>query len=143
MEKLISFNDMQKMKKIHTNSFSLPQYSTRIKGLPPLLKTLNFEREVLDIRLNLGIVELATNKTFCIENTGEQDGWKNVRVVGVHRNHSDLVLCGVAGQTFVIREGDIGRPRSCAIFLVVCNDFYTIILPHTHATKRYLSSTKG
>jgi hypothetical protein len=35
-----------------------------------LLKTL--KGEVLDIRLNLGIVELATNKTFCIENTGEQ-----------------------------------------------------------------------
>ena len=29
----------------------------------------HLEREVLDIRLNLGIVELATNKTFCIENT--------------------------------------------------------------------------
>jgi hypothetical protein len=76
---------------------------------------------VLDIRLNLGIVELATNKTFCIENSGEQvlgenlqDGWKNVRVVGVHNN---FVLCDVANQTFVIREGDIGR--SCAISLVV------------------------
>ena len=29
----------------------------------------HLEREVLDIKLNLGIVELATNKTFCIENT--------------------------------------------------------------------------
>ena len=27
----------------------------------------DFEREVLEIRLNLGIVEPATNKTFCIE----------------------------------------------------------------------------
>jgi hypothetical protein len=29
----------------------------------------DLEREVLDIRLNLSIVEFATNKTFCIENT--------------------------------------------------------------------------
>jgi hypothetical protein len=68
---------------------------------------------VLDIRLNLGIVELVTNKTFRIENAEEQvlgenllDRWRNVCVVGVH---SDLVLCGVADQTFIMREGDIGR----------------------------------
>ena len=68
---------------------------------------------MLDVRLNLGIVELATNKMFCIENTRDQvlgenilDRWINVRVVGVH---SHLVLCDVANQTFVVREGDIGR----------------------------------
>ena len=41
------------------------------------------EGEVLDIRLDLGVTELATNKTLRVE-----DG-----VVGVHR---DLVLCGIA-----------------------------------------------
>ena len=29
----------------------------------------DLEREVLDIRLNLHIVELATNETFCVEDT--------------------------------------------------------------------------
>jgi hypothetical protein len=41
----------------------------------------------------------------------------NVRVLEVH---IDLVLCGVADQTFVVREGEIGS--NCAISLVVCND---------------------
>ena len=62
----------------------------------------------------------------------------NVRVMGVH---GDLVFCSIANQTFIVREGDIGR--SCAISLIVCNDFYTIILPYTHATKGYISTTKG
>jgi CRISPR/Cas system-associated endoribonuclease Cas2 len=51
------------IKEIHTNYFSWPQYSTYLSSLV---------REVLDIRLKLGIVELATNKTFCIENTRDQ-----------------------------------------------------------------------
>ena len=37
--------------------------------MPCLLKTLKVEMEVLEIRLNLGIVEVATNNTFCIEVT--------------------------------------------------------------------------
>ena len=98
----------------------------------------HLEREVLDIRLNLGIVELATNKTFSIEDTRIQililsenmKRYIDVRIKGVH---GELVLCSIANQTFVVSEGDIGR--SYAISLVVCNDFYTIILPHTHATK--------
>jgi hypothetical protein len=57
------------------------------------------------------------------------------------RVHSDLVLCGVADQTFVVGERNIRGGG--AISLVICNDFYTIILPHTHATKRYISTMKG
>ena len=57
----------------------------------------------------------------------------DVRVVGVH---GGMFLCGVADQTFVVKKGDIGR--SCAISFVVCNDFYMIVLPHTHATKGYI-----
>jgi hypothetical protein len=30
----------------------------------------DLEGEVLEVGLNFGIIELATNKTFCIENTG-------------------------------------------------------------------------
>jgi hypothetical protein len=65
---------------------------------------------VLEIRLNLGIVELATNKTFCVKDTKIQvldEKIKreiDVRVVGVH---GDLVLCSIADQTLVVREGDI------------------------------------
>ena len=98
---------------------------------------------MLQIRLNLGIVELATNKTFGIKDAGIQIlGEKikrriNLRVMGVH---GDLVLCGIANQTFVVRERYIRR--SCAISLIVRNDFYTIILPHTHATKGYISTMK-
>jgi hypothetical protein len=85
---------------------------------------VDLEREVFEIRLNLGVFELATNKTFGIKDTRIQilDEKKkrqiNVHVMGVHGN---LILCGIADQTFVVREGDIGR--SCAISLVVCNDF--------------------
>ena len=102
------------------------------------------EWEVLKIRLNLGIVELATNKTFCIKDTkihvlGEKLVMRRIdlRVVRVHGN---LVLCGIADQTFNVGKEDVGR--SCAISLVVCNDFCTIILPHTHTTKGYISTTE-
>ena len=61
----------------------------------------------------------------------------DLRIVRVHGN---LVLRGIANQTFVVGEGDIGR--GCAISLVVCNDFYTIILPHTHATKVNISTVE-
>ena len=51
--------------------------------------------------------------------------------------HGDLTLCGIANQMFVIGERDIGW--SCAISLIVRNDFYKIILPHTHTTKKNLN----
>jgi hypothetical protein len=98
--------------------------------------------EMLEIRLNLGIVELATNKMFCVKDTriqvlGEKIKREiDVRVMGVH---GDLVLCGIADQTFIVREGD--RKELCD-FLGRCNDFYTIILPHTQATKGYISTMK-
>ena len=95
------------------------------------------EWKVLKIRLNFGIVEFATDKTFYVKDTiiqvlGETNKEKEIdqRVVRVHGN---LVLCGITDQTLIIGEGDVGR--SCSISLVVCNDFYTIILPYTHATK--------
>ena len=52
------------------------------------------EGEVLDIGLNLGVAELASNETLRVE-----DG-----VVGVHR---DLVLGGITDQTLGVGEGDI------------------------------------
>ena len=84
----------------------------------------DLEREVLEVRLNLGIIELATNKTLCIKNTRDQvlgeniqNKWINIHVVGIH---GGLVFCSIANQMFVVREGDIGR--SCTVSLVVCND---------------------
>ena len=97
------------------------------------------EREMLQIRLNFGIVELATNKTFGIKDAGIKLLDKKIKRqidVRVNRVHGDLVLCGIANQTFIVREGYIRR--GCAISLIVRNDFYTIILPHTHATKGYI-----
>ena len=60
-----------------------------------------------------------------------------VNDVRVMRVHGDLVLCGIANETLVVGEGDIRR--GCAVSLVVCNDFYTIILPHTNATRKEMS----
>jgi hypothetical protein len=60
----------------------------------------------------------------------------NVRVIGVH---GDLVLCSITNKTLVVGERDIRR--SCAVSLVVGNDFYTIILPHTNATGKKDIST--
>ena len=48
--------------------------------------------------------------------------------------HGDLVLCSIANQAFAVGERDIGG--SCAISLIICNNFYTIILPHTHTTSK-------
>ena len=42
-------------------------FQTNIGITCPALK--NLEREVIEIRLNLSIVLLATNKMFCIEDT--------------------------------------------------------------------------
>ena len=80
----------------------------------------NGEREVLDIGLDLGVVELATDETLRVK-----DG-----VVGVHR---DLVLGGISDQTLVVGEGDIRRGGS--VTLVVGNDFNTVVLPDTDATE--------
>jgi hypothetical protein len=95
---------------------------------------------VLDVRLDLDIVELATNETFCVKNTSRTSGigiYKTtlvyVRVVGVHGN---LILCGITDKTFIVRKGDVGR--RCAISLVVCDDLYTIILPNTNTTKGHM-----
>ena len=52
------------------------------------------EGEVLDIRLNLGVTELATNETLRVED-------------GVVRVHRDLVLRGITDETLGVREGDI------------------------------------
>lgn len=94
---------------------------------------------MLHIGLNLRIIELATNETLGVEHP-ESDVNKrhwiskanlHIRVVGVHRG---LVLGGVADETLVLREGDIGRGRS--ITLVVGDDFDTVVLPHTDAAAK-------
>ena len=58
------------------------------------------------------------------------------------RVHGDLIFCGVTDKTLIFGERNIGW--SGAVSLVVCNDFNTIILPHTHATERIeMSRLKG
>lgn len=56
----------------------------------------NLEREVLHVRLDLGIVELEADEALRVK----------YGVDGVHR---DLVLRGVADKAPGIGEGDIGR----------------------------------
>lgn len=55
---------------------------------------------------------------------------ENSRVDWVHR---DLVFSGIADESFGIGEGNVGWGRPVA--LVVGDDLYTIILPHTDATR--------
>lgn len=47
-------------------------------------------------------------------------------VMGVQ---GDLILCSVTDETLSVRERDIGW--RCPVSLIVCDDFYTIILPDT------------
>ena len=50
----------------------------------------------------------------------------DLRVLAVH---GDFVLCGITDKMLSVRERDIRR--GCAVSLIVCDDFYTIVLPHT------------
>ena len=78
----------------------------------------DLEGEVLHVRLDLRVLELASDKTLGVED----------RVVGVHR---DLVLGRITDQTLVVGERDVGWCR--AVTLVVGDDLYAIILPDTNA----------
>ena len=77
---------------------------------------LDLERPVLQVRLHLGGVELATDKTLGVEH-------------GVGSVHGNLVLGGIADQTLSVVECDIGRGGT--VTLVVGNDLHTIVLPHS------------
>jgi hypothetical protein len=61
---LIRFNTKCKRWDTYRCLFLATVFNTYI-GFATLTEAL--EREVLEIRLNLGIVELATNKMFCIK----------------------------------------------------------------------------
>lgn len=76
---------------------------------------------MLHVGLNLGIVEFSANKTLSIKD-------------GVGWVHGDLVLSCVTDQTLGVGEGDEGR--SCAVALVVGNDFDSVISKDTHAGVR-------
>ena len=78
------------------------------------------EGEVLKIRLNLCICKLATNKTLGIE-------------YSVPWVHSDLILCSITDETLRVGESDIRG--SCAVTLVVGDDFNTIVLPYTDTSE--------
>jgi hypothetical protein len=85
----------------------LPTVSDFDDGLPILGDY--FEGEVLDVRLDCGIIILAADKALGIE----------YGVVGVHR---DLVLCSISDETPRVVESNIGG--SCSVSLVVGNDFW-------------------
>ena len=79
----------------------------------------DLEREVLEIRLIFGIVELATSKIFCIEDTRihvlilSKNMKRKARIMGVH---DDLVLCSIADQTIGVREGVV--QFSCSFAMI-------------------------
>ena len=81
----------------------------------------DLEGEVLHVRLDLCVLELAADETLRVE-----DG-----VVWVHR---DLVLGGIADQPLVVREGHIRG--CCPVTLVVGNDFDTVVLPDTDTSAK-------
>ena len=88
----------------------------------------DLEREVLHVRLNLCIIELAPDEPL-----GVEDG-----VVGVH---GDLVLGSVTNQSLTLAEGDIGGGGT--VTLVVGNNFNTVILPDTDTTVEEKMSVKS
>ena len=78
----------------------------------------DFERPVLDVLLDCGIVQLATDKSLGIEN-------------GVVRIHGRLILRGVTDQTLRLGESNPGGCGSVA--LIVGNNFDALILPDSDA----------
>ncbi len=75
-------------------------------GLCGLVKDL--EREVLEIRLHFGIIELATDKTFRVEDTSGRSESNDI-VIRLHQVHT---CCGDSS-----RLGSSRRRRSDAHFL--------------------------
>jgi hypothetical protein len=99
----------------------------------------DFEREVLDIGLNLSIFESATDETLGVENTVKKTIGVNqnrrrrtdkarIRVMWVHGN---LILRGITDQPLVVAESDVRRRRP--VTLVIRDDLNAIILPDTDA----------
>ena len=94
----------------------MSQLSSRDITISILVKDL--EGEVFDVSLDFSVAKSTTDKSF-----GVEDG-----VVGVHR---DLILGGVADESLIVGEGDIGWCRS--VSLVVGDDLDSIVLPDTNA----------
>jgi len=94
---------------------------------------------MFDVGLHFCVGELAADEALRIEDTtgnSQYTGrlWRlkegNSRVDWVHR---DLVFGGIADESFGVGERNVGWGRPVA--LVVGDDLYTIILPHTDATR--------
>jgi len=73
---------------------------------------------VLHVRLDLGVIETATDKTLGIEN-------------GVGGVHGSLVLGGITDETLLLGEGNVRR--SGTVTLLVSNDLNTLALPDGNA----------
>lgn len=102
-------------------------------GLASLANDL--EWEVLNIRSEFGVIELATDETLSIEDTNKKldkrqspEGKKTaLRIV---RIHGYLVLSSVTDQTLGVGERDVRRRSATALI----NDFNAPIFPDTYTT---------
>ena len=78
------------------STHKFPRLTTVLNLDRRLASTVNdSDGEMLHVRLNLGVGKLATNKSFCVEDS-------------VPRVHYDLVLCGVTNETLFLGGCDIG-----------------------------------
>lgn len=78
----------------------------------------NVERPVLHVRLNSGVLELATDQTLGVE-------------YSVVRVHGHLVLGGIADQTLSVSEANVARGGT--VTLIISDDLYLTVLKHTDA----------
>jgi len=80
--------------------------------------TFDLEWPKFDVSLNSLVRELATNKTFSVEDS-------------VNWVSSSLILCSVTDETLVFSEGYVGG--SGVESLVVSDNFNFVVLPDTDA----------
>jgi len=73
---------------------------------------------VLHVRLDILVIETATDETLGIED-------------GVDGVHGDLVLGGITDETLRVGEGDVGGGG--AVTLVVGDNLDTVVLPDGNA----------
>jgi hypothetical protein len=71
---------------------------------------------VLDIFLDDWVVEFSSDESFGVED-------------GVEGIFGGLIVCGIADQSFVISESDVGW--GCSVTLIIGDDFDSFVFPES------------